>query len=355
MLEIITLPENMTNEWLSGALKKAGVLPDGQVESFEFEYFGTGKMGDNARLTLKYSRNAENPPKTIIAKLPAQDETARMIAGYRGAYYSEVMFYKNLAAQTTMRTPTIFGAEVSEDKMDFILLMEDMAPAEPGSQLVGESKHHARIAMKESAKLAAAFYGKKEVTDCDYVLTPAGDDGGQMGQDLLVENLPAFLDRFGHGINTECQNFIKHYANNHKTFVSRYQGPKTLAHADFRSENILFLNDTACTVDWQTVMESSPLTDFAYFMGGSVDVEDRRLWEKDLVHEYSEALARLGVTLSADECWEQYREQAMHGLLISVLGACFSEADERSDAMFLTMIQRHLQHCVDMDSGAFLK
>jgi hypothetical protein len=41
--------------------------------------------------------------------------------------------------------------------------------------------------------------------------------------------------------------------------------------------------------------------------------------------------------------------------LISVLGACFSEADERSDAMFLTMIQRHLQHCVDLDAADFLQ
>jgi hypothetical protein len=37
-----------------------------------------------------------------------------------------------------------------------------------------------------------------------------------------------------------------------------------------------------------------------------------------------------------------------------VLGASFSTPDERSDKMFLAMIQRHLQHCVDLDAGEFL-
>jgi len=45
----------------------------------------------------------------------------------------------------------------------------------------------------------------------------------------------------------------------------------------------------------------------------------------------------------------------MHGLMITILGASFSEAAERSDAMFLVMIQRHLQHCVDLQAGGFLK
>ena len=85
MLDIITLPEDMTTHWLTLALQQAGHLSKGQVASFEFNYFGTGKMGDNARLNLAYAGHANGAPETIIAKLPAQDETARTIAGFRGA------------------------------------------------------------------------------------------------------------------------------------------------------------------------------------------------------------------------------------------------------------------------------
>ena len=90
---------------------------------------------------------------------------------------------------------------------------------------------------------------------------------------------------------------------------------------DFRSENILFDGDRAITVDWQTQSESSVMTDAAYFLGGSVEVEDRRIWEKELIEQYRDQLAHYGVELSFQDCWDQYREYAMHGLMISVLGA----------------------------------
>ena len=44
----------------------------------------------------------------------------------------------------------------------------------------------------------------------------------------------------------------------------------------------------------------------------------------------------------------------MHGLMITILGASFSSPDERGDTMFLAMIQRHLQHCVDLKADEFL-
>lgn len=355
MLEILTRPDLVTPAWMTDALKQSGHLRDGRVSALEYKTIGTGKMGDNARFNLSFEGDRGEAPASLVAKFPAEDETARMMAGAQGAYYHEVMFYRHLAGRTAMRTPAIYANEISDDKLSFITLMEDMAPAEPGSQFVGESLAHARLAMVEAARLAAAFYGDSKVCEKDYVMSQARDDGGVFGQALLQEHWPKFLERFGHGINAECQSFGSRYVDGHTNFVMRFQGAKTLAHGDLRSENILFTGDeSACVVDWQTFMETSALADLAYFMGGSVEVEDRRAWERDLVREYSETLGELGVSLSFDECWEQYREQAMHGLMITILGACFSQPAERSDAMFLTMIQRHLQHCVDLDAADFL-
>ncbi len=354
MPDIIARPQDMTAAWLTEVLTQSGHLSGAAVSSFEHKIIGTGKMGDNARYTLQYDGERGTAPDSLIIKFPAEDETARAMAGAQGAYYNEVMFYRHLADRTSMRTPAIYANEITEDRMLFVTAMEDMAPAEPGSQLVGESLEHARVALREAAKLAAAFYGDEAVGELDFVMSQVRDDGGAFGQALLQQYWPGFLERFGHSISAEGQALGNRYVDNHTTFATRFPGPRTLVHGDFRSENILFHSDTACTVDWQTTSESSPLTDLAYFLGGSLEVEDRRRWERDLVQEYSEALAEQGVQLSFDECWEQYREQAMHGLMITILGASFSEPAERSDAMFLAMIQRHLQHCVDLDSGSFL-
>ncbi len=92
----------------------------------------------------------------------------------------------------------------------------------------------------------------------------------------------------------------------------------------------------------------------AYFLGGSVETEDRRACEREMVAYFRQILAEQGVELSAADCWEQYREFSMHGLLIIILGASFSSPDPRADAMFSAMIRRHLQHCLDVDAGEFL-
>lgn len=347
-------PEHLTAEWLNEVLKDSGLLDGGRVVAISHELIGTGKMGDNARYSLQYEGEHERAPKTLVAKFPAADEQVRTIAGAQGAYYNEVMFYRHLAAGTRMRTPTIYASQISEDRTRFVLLMEDLNPAQPGSQLVGESHQHARLALREAARLAAAYYGKDEIGSRDYVMAAARDDGGAFGQALMEQSWPGFVDRFGHGLSRECIAFGERYTRNCSHFVTRFEGPKTLVHGDFRSENILFGPDTATTVDWQTVCESSALTDAAYFLGGSVDIENRREWERSLIDEYRNHLEDEGVSLSAGECWRQYREFAMHGLMITVLGASFTAPAERSEQMFLAMIQRHLQHCIDLDAGEFL-
>ncbi|MFT5033662.1 MAG: hypothetical protein ACI89D_000578 [Bermanella sp.] len=355
MLEIITHPNRITPDWLTQALKNSGHLLKGKVSSLEYNIIGTGKMGDNARFTLECEGDAGSAPQTVIMKFPAEDETARAMAGAQGAYYNEVMFYRDLAGRTTMRTPVIYANEVSEDRQSFITVMEDMAPAEPGSQLVGATREQTRVALGEAAKLAVAFYDDDTIGERDHVLSQARDDGGAFAQELLQQSWPTFLERFGQAINDECRRFAEVYIDKHMHFATRFQGPKTLAHGDFRSENILFNGEKACIVDWQTTMETSALADVAYFLGGSVETADRRLWERGLVREYSELLAGDGLDLGFEKCWAQYREQSMHGLMITILGACFSAAEERSDAMFQVMIQRHLQHCVDLDAVDFLQ
>jgi hypothetical protein len=353
MVAVAASPDQITTQWLSQALRESGFLPSGEVTGAQHTVIGTGKMGDNLRYSLSYDGDY-NAPETLIAKLPASDDTARAMAGALGAYYNEVMFYRHLAKGTAMRTPLIYVNEINAEGTEFVTLMEDLAPAEPGSQLVGESLEHTRMALQEAAKLAASYYGNRQIGELDYVTSPARTDGGAQGAEFMQQCWPTFVDRFGHGLSSECIAFAELYVDRHLHFVTRFQGEKTLVHGDFRCENILFGPDSATVVDWQTVGESSALTDAAYFLGGSVDTEQRREWEQTLISDYSQWLDEAGVVLSTQDCWEQYREYAMHGIVITVLGAVFTAAEERSDKMFLTMIQRHLQQCVDLNSAEFL-
>jgi len=353
MVNVACTAEQITPQWLTHALQESGHLTHGRVTVATHEIIGTGKMGNNLRFHLSYDGDYSAPP-TLVAKLPSSDETTRAIAGAIGAYYNEVMFYRHLAGRTDMRTPRIYANEVNQEGTEFVTLMEDLAPAEPGSQLIGESLPHTRLALREAAKLAASFYGDTEIGDLDYVTSPARTDGGSEGLALMQECWPQFADRFSHGLSKECIAFAELYVDRHAHFATRFQGPKTLTHGDFRCENVLFGANTVTIVDWQTIGESSALTDASYFLGGSIEIAARREWEKALISDYSQWLDEAGVTLGFSECWQQYREFAMHGIVITVLGAVFTEAAPRSDKMFLAMIQRHLQQCVDLESIEFL-
>ena len=126
MPDIIARPQDMSAEWLTEVLTRSGHLGGGSVSSFEHKIIGTGKMVDNARYTLQFAGERGTAPDSLIIKFPAEDETARAMAGAQGAYYNEVMFYRHLADRTSMRTPTIYANQITDDRMLFITAMDSL-------------------------------------------------------------------------------------------------------------------------------------------------------------------------------------------------------------------------------------
>lgn len=354
MIEVIDAPEKVTAEWMTQVLRRDVSLTAGEVVSLSFEVIGTGKMGENARFSLVYEQPCESAPTTVVGKFPARHPATRTMAGQQGAYYNEVMFYRELASRAAIRIPHIYGLAISDDRQSFTLIMEDLAPAKPGSQLKPATLQQSRQVASEAAKLASSFYGDTALAEYAFIQSPLTDGGGEIAQAYLQQCWPGFLARFGDAISDECREFGAYYIDRHNAFVTRFVGPRTLAHGDLRAENLLFSEHGCCAIDWQTMIEASPLTDLSYFMGSSVAVEDRRRWERDIVADYAKQLNALGIPLSGEACWEQYREQAMHGLTLTILGASFTTPDPRGDAMFRALIQRQLQHCIDMQAIDFL-
>ena len=148
-------PEALTPQRLTEYLRVDGMLADGEVTAVDATLIGHGKMGSNARLSLHYAGEQGSAPSTLIAKLPAEDPKAREMAGAGGAYYNEVMFYRHLAGGTSMRTPRIYASEISDCRTGFLLLMEDLVDARPGSNLEGATRRQAEMALREAARLAA--------------------------------------------------------------------------------------------------------------------------------------------------------------------------------------------------------
>jgi hypothetical protein len=99
------------------------------------------------RLVLSYADGAPRGPVSLIAKLPSSNPEARAVARGWSTYEREVQFYRSVAATVGIRIPRGYVAEFDPGTYWFVLVMEDLAPAVDGNQVVGLSLEQARLAL----------------------------------------------------------------------------------------------------------------------------------------------------------------------------------------------------------------
>ena len=105
---IVSLPEAITPEWLSQTLARHHpAFQTATISHVNYQMIGTGKMGDNARLTIEYTRDDDALPRSLVAKLPAADPVAKQMSASSGAYAREVLFYQQQAQHTDMHLSLI--------------------------------------------------------------------------------------------------------------------------------------------------------------------------------------------------------------------------------------------------------
>ena len=124
-------------------------------------------------------------------------------------------------------------------------------------------------------------------------------------------------------------------------------------HADYRGDNILWKQDdqgkllSAAAVDWQTLIWGPVIMDVSYFLGCSLTTLNRRSWEDDLIKSYFDALGpNPGFTLQ--ECKDAVRMHTFFGVLMAVIPPMLVQRTDRGDDLFMTLIDRHCNHVLDL-------
>ncbi|MGN6148825.1 MAG: phosphotransferase, partial [Rhizomicrobium sp.] len=147
----ILLPDAIKPQWLTDVLAHAG--HSARVKDFTAKRVGTGQIGDSVRFTLAFDGEANGAPQTLVGKFPSHSPESRATGAMLGNYIREVHFYNQLADTARIRVPRNYFAAVDEATSDFVLMMEDLAPAEQGDQMAGVTLDQARAAIVEAAKL----------------------------------------------------------------------------------------------------------------------------------------------------------------------------------------------------------
>jgi aminoglycoside/choline kinase family phosphotransferase len=347
----------LTPEHLTAMLQTS--LPgarDIAVTAVDAEPVGTGQMANSYRLRLSYANAGECGPRTVIAKLSSTNPTSQQMAASTGAYLREVRFYQQLTALTAVRAPRCYFAEISDDQLSFVLLLEDMGPAKMVEQLGGCTADEAALSLEQAAALHGPSWQHPNLPAHDWL--PVESVWNALGQSI-PHIATAWLDRFGAGLAAEQVAVVQRLGAEVPRWLSTLTDHRTLWHGDFRLDNLLFNAQGGgvpiAVVDWQSVAAAPGIIDVSYFLGNSLPTEARLTHERELVAEYHRQLLSYGVpNYSAKQCWDEYRAHAVYGLVLTIPVSMGVQRTERGDRMFAAMARRAADQLIALDSFAAL-
>ena len=338
--------EDVTSEWLSSVLGgDVGPITQGRI--------GDGHIGVNIRIEMP---DAEaSLPRSVVVKLPATDDTSLTTAAMLRHYERETRFYTELASTVDMRVPACHYGDWTSSTNAFVLVLEDMAPATQGDQLTGCTIEQARDAVRELAKLHGPRWDDPTLDDIDWIEHDTGGDEAGSGLAMMWQMFfPGFAGTYRSHLSAEEFELAERFGSVIAAWRGGRTGPKAITHGDYRLDNMLFATaeggPPVTVVDWQTPAHGSPITDLSYFIGAGLMPPERREHERELVAVYLEALGAYGVVLDEAWVWEQYRRDAFAGLTVAAMASQIVTLNDRSEAMFGAMAQRHLRQALDLDA-----
>ena len=341
---------DLTAAWLSEAL--AGVADGARVRRLSRRRIGLGNVADSFRLVIDWDRPT-TAPTSVVAKVPAADETSRAAGFATRTYELEACFYNDLAASVWVNSPLCYLARFDAEAGAYVVLLEDLAPAEPGDQLAGCRPEDAAGAVAELAALHAPRWGDEALLELAWLDRPSPDAAAVTGE-FVASLFPGFVDRYRDRLEDGVAGLAERLMAALPRYLGDRPGPWTVQHGDFRLDNLLFGGPRVAVLDWQTVRIGPAYSDLAYFIGSGLLPEDRRASEQDLVDSYRHALAQAGVELTGEECWDGYRRYCFDGLVMAVAASMLVARTPRSDDMFMAMANRHGRQALDLGAEEFL-
>lgn len=353
----ILRPGAVTPDWFNAILRENGVKAT--VKSFTAKNVGTGQIGDSVRFKLDYEGDPGDAPRSLVGKFPSPDDQSRGTGIGLGNYNREVQFYRHLADTALIKTPRIWFNDINPADHEFVVLMEDLAPAEQGDQLVGATLEQTRLSLLEAAKLHASHWNDPAIDELAWVSNTKAAPAGAASLEAVTGLWQAFCARYADRLDDECRavgdRLVAAFGNQ-----GRQHAPQCLAHNDYRLDNMMYGTPAGgyplTVLDWQSLSFGCGASDVAYFLAGSLSREDRRKHEKDLLEEYRQHLLRLGVpSYDPKHLWEDYASHAFTLFTTAFFASMIVIQTPRGDDMFFRMLRGATDQILDLDSLSYIE
>lgn len=345
--------------WLTDVLHAAGIGVGNAVVGADDGSIGTGQMGDNVRYALAWRDPDESLPRTVVGKFPSGSEASRSTAVLLDSYRKEVGFYRDLRHEVTINAPTVHHAGWDGETHDFVLIMDDIAPAVQGDQLAGCDVELAGLVVDQAVGLHAPTWGHglALAERIDWLAAPSAERNEMMVW-LLGHTWPGFAERYADRLTDDDLALGATLVEHYMTYFERFAGwaerhdAWAVTHGDYRLDNVLFGDGVASSpvtvVDWQTVGVGIGPFDVAYFVGAGLLPDVRARHERALVGRYAAGMRAAGIDVTDDAIWEGYVLGSASGYYVALVASQIVERTERGDDMFVAMVSRHAQQVRDV-------
>jgi hypothetical protein len=361
-MELPVRTEDATAEFVTAALREGGALgADSSVAEMEHEPIGVGVgiVGQLARLTLRYEGVATGAPGSVVLKMPSQFPENRAIGDHFNFYEREGRFYREIGDKLGTRTPVCWWNLLDVERQRFCLLLEDLGQRTSISQVAGVSAARATEALVSLAALHREWWASPALDGltwmprlCDPVTLAAGQqyrDAWPLALERVGSALPEGAVALAERTQAVFEDVIR---------TAYASSPPTICHGDFRIDNLLYDDDArgadrVAVLDWQITSKGPGVFDVAYLLSGSMDVEERRASETEVLRAWWEALAIDGYSFG--DAWRDYRRCMLITQVYGVTAAgAMDPANERGRQLVEAMAARAFTACLDLDAGDLL-
>lgn len=352
-------PEGVTAGWLTEALRVR--FPGVTVKSMKASSAIQGTAGKiRVRVTYDAAGNAAGLPASLVVKGGFSAHRELM---YR-EYMLEARFYAEVAPRLpSIRVPNCYYAGWDDTQRQALVVLEDLDArgatfcrvqqtltfAQAVSQLDLQATYHAQWWMSPEFETGGAF-------DWVEVLDPLPEGAAgtyQRGQ--LQPGVYAHYMSLPRGVAVSR---MFHDRDRMERAMERLRvvdrsGPHCFLHVDPHLGNLYIDADgVAGLLDWQAPRRGPWVHDFAYFLISSLDVLDRREWERPLLQHYLHALRARGVAAAPtfEDAWLAYTQQAVYGLYYWLVNPVEFQAEVNNCAV----APRFALAAIDHDTFALL-
>jgi hypothetical protein len=333
--------EEITREWLTEALRAR--YPGVTVTELTAAPALLGTAG-KIRVHANYDAagRAAGLPPTLIVKggFSAHRELMYHI------YMLEARFYAEVAPRLpSIRVPQCYFAGWDDTRRQAIVVLED---------LDARGARFCRVQQPLTCAQAVSQLDLQAAYHAQWWMSPAFDPGGELAWVDALDPLPEGAagayqrgqlkpDVYAHYMSLPRGVAVSRAFHDRdrmerameKLRVVDRTGPFCFLHGDAHLGNLYIDHDGAAgLLDWQAPRKGPWAHDVAYFLISSLDMLDRREWERPLLQHYLAALEARGVAAPAfEQAWQSYRQQAVYGLYYWLVNPVEFQVEENNCAV----------------------